>query len=128
MALAKEISMPLQPRDRGRIAPRLWWGIAAGPVAWGCDLGISYAMTQHACSTGHYYVLHVITLIALAVALSGFFVALNTRRQLRSGDEKGGSTHDRAYFDTLVGIGFSAFFFVIIIAGAIPRWLLSPCQ
>jgi hypothetical protein len=128
LALTKEIPTPLKPSDRGRVAPRLWWGIGAGPLAWGVDLAVSYALTQHACSTGHYYVLHVITLLALIVALSGFFVSLDTRRQLHAGDDAGGSTHDRAYFDALVGMGFSVFFFIIIIAGAVPRWILNPCQ
>jgi hypothetical protein len=35
----------------------------AGPLAWAIDLGFSYVMAQHACSTGHYYVLHVITVV-----------------------------------------------------------------
>ena len=43
--------------DTPRLEFGVWWGIAAGPLAWGVDLGASYAVTQHACSTGHYYVL-----------------------------------------------------------------------
>ena len=128
MAVSREISTPLQRSDCGRMAARLWWGIAAGPIAWGCDLGVSYALAPHVCSTGHFYLLHLITLIALAVALSGFFIAVDNRRRLGGGDDKGGSTHDRAYFDALVGMGYSSFFSVIIVAGAVPRWILNPCQ
>ncbi len=106
----------------------MWWGVAAGPLAWGCDLGSSYAVAPHACSTGHFYVLHVISLVFFLIALSGFALAFGTYRRLPDNAEKQGHLpRDRAFFLSLVGIVMSLGFAIIIIAGAVPRWILSPC-
>ena len=105
-----------------------WWGLAAGPLAWAFDLGSSYAATPHACSTGHYYVLHVISLVALAVALSGFVGAFHIHSRLpKEADKQGHLPRDRAFFLSLAGIGMSLWFVVVIIAESVPRWILSPC-
>jgi hypothetical protein len=115
--------------DTPRLEFGVWWGVAAGPLAWGVDLGSSYAVTQHACSTGHYYVLHVISVICFVLALTGFVLAFGMHRRLpQNADKQGHSSRDRAFFMSLVGIVMSLFFAVIIIAGAVPRWILSPCS
>ena len=59
-----------QQIEAGRSPLGLWWSLIAGFVAWGIDLGLSYMLEQHSCSTGHHYVLHVISIVCLAVALS----------------------------------------------------------
>jgi len=115
--------------DTPRLEFAVWWGVAAGPVAWGFDLGSSYAVTSHACSTGHFYVLHIISLICFIVALTGFVLAFGTQRKMpERADKQGHAPRDRAFFLSLVGITMSLFFAVIIIAGAVPRWILSPCS
>src|ERR1041384_6700823 len=64
-----ELDKTVRPRE----APAMvWWTMFAGPWAWACDLGFSYLLAQHACSTGHHYVLHVITVVCSVIALSGF--------------------------------------------------------
>ena len=68
--------------DTPRLEFAVWWGVAAGPVAWAFDLGFSYAVAPHACSTGHFYVLHIISLICFIVALTGFVLAFGTQRQV----------------------------------------------
>jgi len=42
--------------------------------------------------------------------------------------EEGGSHFDRALFQAVMGMVFSASFAVVIIAGSVPRWILSPCE
>ena len=111
-----------------RVEAELWWAIAAGPVGWGLDLGFSYSLTNHVCSTGHYYVLHVISALCFACALTGVFFAVSNYRRFEEAHEKGGNPRDRAYFQALIGILFSVSFAVIIIAGSVPRWVLSPCS
>src|SRR6185312_13801683 len=115
--------------DTPRLEFAVWWGIAAGPIAWGCDLGLSYAIARHSCSTGHFYVLHVVSLVFFVVALTGFVLAFGMHRHLpEQADKQGHLPRDRAFFLSLVGIVMSLFFAVIIIAGAVPRWILSPCS
>jgi hypothetical protein len=107
----------------------LGWSLAAGFVAWGFDLALSYALEQHSCSTGHHYVLHVITIVCMAIALSGFAMGLmEFKRFPRETSEEGGNRIDRAYFQSMLGMAFCLVFAIVIIAGSVPRWILSPCE
>ena len=106
----------------------IWWSLIAGFLAWGADLGVSYVLEQHSCSTGHHYVLHLVSFVAFAVAMSGFAAGFFEFRQFpMETSEEGGSHFDRAHFQALMGIGFSLSFAVMIVAGSVPRWILSPC-
>src|SRR5690242_1019415 len=57
--------------EAGHTPPLLLWSLCAGPLAWGLDLALSYVLTQHSCSTGHHYVLHLITAVCFLIAGSG---------------------------------------------------------
>ena len=105
----------------------LWWGMFAGPIAWALDEGVSYSLVHHACSTGHFYVLYLITVISLIVALSGFYIALSSFRRFPEGHPSGGKPHDRAHFQAILGMIFSLGFVIVILALGVPRWLISPC-
>ena len=113
----------------GRTPWGLWWSLTAGFGAWAVDLGVSYVFEQHSCSTGHHYVLHVVSAVCLALAVSGFGTGLLEYRRF-PGDtsEEGGSPFDRAHFQAVLGMIFSLSFAVVIIAGWVPRWVLSPCD
>ena len=113
----------------GRTPVGLWWSLIAGFVAWGADLGLSYMLEQHSCSTGHHYVLHIISLVSLAIALTGFGTGwVEFRRFPGTASEEGGSHFDRAHFQALLGMAFSLSFAVVVIAGAVPRWIIGPCE
>ncbi|PYX32447.1 MAG: hypothetical protein DMG80_07915 [Acidobacteria bacterium] len=113
----------------GRTPWGLWWSLAAGFLAWSIDLGLSYVLEQHSCSTGHHYVLHVIDIVCLVIAISGFATGLvEFKRFPGSTSEEGGSPFDRAHFQALLGMAFSFSFAVVIVAGSVPRWILSPCE
>ncbi len=105
------------------------WSLTAGFLAWGANLGFSYVLAQHACSTGHHYVLSVTNWTCFFIALSGVFVGWNAARKLpHDSEEQGRRPHDRAHFQSLIGMIFSAAFAVVIVAGAVPNWILSPCD
>ncbi len=113
----------------GRGETLLWFGIAAGPLAWALDLGFSYALAQHACSTGHEYIEHLITALCFLLALVGLWAAYSANRQLpEKASHEGGSVHDRSRFLAYMGIIYSVGFAVVIIAGGVPRWILPPCM
>jgi hypothetical protein len=113
----------------GRTPWGLWWSLIAGFVAWGVDLGLSYMLEQHSCSTGQVYVLHGISIVCFVFALSGFVTGLvEFRRFPGATSEEGGSPFDRAHFQALLGMVFSLSFALVIIAASVPRWLLSPCE
>jgi hypothetical protein len=74
-------------------------------------------------------VLHVISIVCLAVALTGFATGrVEFRRFPGTTSEEGGSHFDRAHFQALLGMAFSLSFAVAIIAVSVPRWILSPCE
>jgi hypothetical protein len=115
--------------EAGKTPLELWWSLIAGFLAWGVDLGSSYVLEQHSCSTGHHYVLHAISFICLLLALSGFATGLAGLRRLpKETSEEAGGRYDRAYFQSLLGMMFSLSFVVVVIAGSVPRWILSPCD
>jgi hypothetical protein len=118
-----------QQIQAGRTPFGLWWSLIAGFAAWGFDLGLSYVLEQHSCSTAHHYVLHVISIVCLAIALTGFGTGcVEFRRFPGTTSEEGGSPFDRAHFQALLGMAFSLAFAVVIIAGSVPRWILGPCE
>jgi hypothetical protein len=113
----------------GRTPLGLRWSLIAGFAAWAFDLGFSYVLERHSCSTGHHYVLHVISIVCLAIALTGFGTGwMEFRRFPGTTSEEGGSHFDRAHFQALLGMAFSLSFALVVIAGAVPRWMVGPCE
>lgn len=106
----------------------LWWGILIGPVAWVIDQGLSYSIEQHACSTGKFYELHLITAACFVLALTGLFVAVRQLRKVPAGNDDGGTPRDRSWFMAWLGILMSVEFAVVVIAMAVPKIILSPCD
>lgn len=106
----------------------LWYGILIGPIAWGADQQISYSLVAHSCSTGHFYLMHLFTAIALLFALSGAFIAMGNLGRTREATVEGGRVADRSRFMAIVGIGASLGWAMLIIAMAVPRFILSPCD
>jgi hypothetical protein len=112
----------------GPSAFALWWGLFAGPIAWGLDETLSYAIVQHACSTGHHWLLHFYTLLAIVIAGSGFAVANWAYRRLPEADLEGGGTANRSRWMAIFGMSASIALTLVIIAGAIPKLLMNPCD
>jgi hypothetical protein len=111
-----------------RMAGTQFYSLLIGPVAWAFDLGLSYANVYHACSTGHYYVLHVISAVTFILALSGAVVGWREYETVRNASDEGGSPFDRTHFLSLLGVAASLGFAMVIIATAVPKIILSPCQ
>ena len=105
-----------------------FYSLLIGPVAWAFDLGLSYATVYHACSTGHYYVLHIISIVTIVFALSGAYVGWQEFQQVREANDEGGSPFDRAHFMALLGIASGLGFSLVIVATAVPKFVFSPCQ
>jgi hypothetical protein len=106
----------------------LWAGILAGPTAWALDLLISYAIVKWACGHQTRFVLHLVTLGALAMTAAGAaasWVALQrTPEQAR---DEGARPFDRGRFMALLGLLISAMFGLAMIANDLPRWMLDAC-
>jgi hypothetical protein len=129
MALTKDITPRAAYFRSGTGALALWWGALAGPIAFAIDEVLSYAIVQHSCSTGYEWLLHVYTVIALLLSLSGLVAAQWCYRQLpHIASSEEGSVEARGRWMAIYGTASSLAFIVIIIALAIPKWALSPCD
>ena len=106
----------------------LWYGILAGPVGWILEEGLNYAFDQHACSTGHFYVQWAACIGAFVIALSGALVARLELNRIGERHEDGGSPMDRSWFMARLGLAASLGFSLVIVALAVPHFILSPCD
>ena len=113
----------------GKTPTRLRWSLAAGFIAFGLDLGVSYTLRQHACTASQRFELHLVSLCCIVLTLSGFALGwIDFHNLPHDSEEEGGEPHDRAHFEALLGMGFSLAFALVIIALAVPRWLLTVCE
>jgi hypothetical protein len=118
----------------------LWTGILAGPIAWSCNLGVSYALVKSICISQRHSVLQLITaacLIAVACAAVVSWTALQHTQGDRSGDwliegsgnqTDGGEPRQRARFMAVLGLMSSTLSAIAIVALAVPHWMLNACQ
>ena len=113
---------------KGSTSAALWYAILVPPLAFAADLVLGYALVQHACSTGHFYVLHVLTIIALALTVSAALIGWREYNRIPKADDEGGSPFDRAHFMAIAAMIWSAAFIIIILANGVPRMILSPCD
>jgi hypothetical protein len=125
----KSAAAARQPIQNGVTPPRLRWSLAAGFTAFGLDLGISYVLRQHVCTSSQKFELHLVTFVCLAIAVVGFALGwIGFHNLPHDSEEEGGEPHDRAHFEALLGMGFSLMFALGIIALAVPRWILTVCE
>jgi hypothetical protein len=106
----------------------LWSALLAGPIAWGLNLQIGYALVKWACSRGQPLVLTLVAVVALAVALWGIWIGWSCLTQLRTADEAGGRVIDRSYFMAVVAIGLNILLAFLILTSAYHPLFLSPCE
>ena len=99
-----------------------------GPVAFAADLYIRYALVQHACSTGHAYVLHLVSALALAITLAASLFCWRQYIRVRNAGDEGGSELERTHFVALAGVLLGLGCGLLIIANAVPGFLLNPCD
>jgi small-conductance mechanosensitive channel len=106
----------------------LWTGILAGPIAWAIDLTSSYAIVQWTCSSQHTFVLHLVTLAALAITAIGAAAAFTgLQRAPEEATDDGPRPIDRGRFMALLGLLISAMFALLVISNDIPRLVLDAC-
>jgi hypothetical protein len=107
----------------GKLAA-LWAGILAGPIGWGVDEVVGYSGAAHECSTGRMTLLHGLSIGALALCGMGFFLALG----FYSANPEGTAVEQRQKAMAKAGMILSIAFAVVVIATAIPKWMLDPCS
>lgn len=107
----------------------LWLGVLAGPFAWAMQQQVNYMITASACEEGQQWWLHAVSFLALLLAATGGFVSWRMLQRFGGGPiDQGEMRNTRARFMAIWGVGFSAFFSLVILATEIPVWILGACS
>ncbi len=115
--------------DSKKAIALLWFGVFAGPVGWALDVGISYALVQWTCEMDHPNVLHLFSLLGLVfVAAGGAASYWCLARVPSDASNEGGGSADRSRFLAILGLALTAMSLALVIANAVPRFILSPCH
>src|SRR4051794_28795062 len=89
----------------------LWTGILTGPIVWGTDLTVSYALAKWTCTTQRESVLHAVLAASVVAVAVGAWVSFMALRH-STGDEPtdGPDPRQRARFMAILGLTVSALF------------------
>lgn len=115
-----------------QFGPRLgfiWAMLACGPLAWALDLAVSYPAVRHACVTGEHWILHLVTGGAWAFSVAGVLFARHALKTQFPADalRSGPRVIDRSYFLTWLALGLCMGFTIVVLAIAVPKWVIGPC-
>ena len=107
----------------------LWAAFFAGPFAWAFNQGAGYAVMKPVCAADTPYVLWLIAAVSFAIVAVATGAGWSWLRMLHErATEDGGNAPDRSYFLAILTIALNGLIGVLVIASAIPQFLLSPCE
>jgi uncharacterized membrane protein YidH (DUF202 family) len=107
---------------KSQFTPAERWIISAfilGPSAWMLHLFVSYSLEPESCDRGTKLILHVVTIVCVALALVAAAIAWRVRTS---------SSGERMEWLTTVTLILSLSMVVVILAQEIPNVLLRSCQ
>ena len=116
-------------------SPLLWFSVLGAPFAWAAQFGISYWVTEAKCSVaGERWGISVdawviaLTVLAAAVALGGWLVALGLFQATASDDLDSSPPGGRTRFMAAVGLAIAPIFIAIILLNGIGSVVQSCTQ
>jgi hypothetical protein len=111
-------------------APRAQWvGVFLAPAAFFSHLQVRYVLVPWACATNGSLWIHVVDVLAIAVALLGAFVAWRTwQRAGRDDPSEAGGAVPRTRMLAVTGVGASLMFALVLLAQWMTSFFFSPCQ
>lgn len=107
----------------------LWLSVLAPPLAALTQLQTNYALVLWACGRGQTWALHLVALLALAVAVGcGLLGWRNWNRAGAVWEDGGAGPLPRSRFMAVVGMLVSAHSALVIVAQWIAVFVYNPCQ
>jgi hypothetical protein len=108
----------------------LWMGVLGGPISWLTQFQLRYALVPWVCSSQNLFALHITSLVFLLLTIAGGLVCWRDwrRRGAKWPCELESGPAQRDLFLSLLGMFSTGLFSLLIIAQAIPAFLLDPCQ
>jgi hypothetical protein len=107
----------------------MWIGVLGSAVVWAIQLQTSYAMVPWACSSGHRWMLPVVSLAFLVAAAVPGAIAWKLWRKASASNatERETAGAGRRRFMAMLGMMNSAVFFLLILAQGLPVFFIHPC-
>jgi hypothetical protein len=111
-------------------APRAQWiGFFLAPAAFFAHLQIRYVLVPWACATSGQLWIHVVDVLALALALLGAFIAWRTWQSAgREEPSEAGGAVPRTRMMGVMGLGASLMFALVLLGQWMTTFFFSPCQ
>ena len=105
-----------------------WLGLAAGPLAWALDQGLSYAMVPWACAAHRHLPLHLVSLVALLLAGAGGVAAWRDWKRRQDVSSESADADGRAHFLALLGMLMCLLFGLVVLMEGVAKFYFDPCQ
>ncbi len=105
------------------------FGLLAAPIVWAAQLQAGYSLGTMYCVDRDRLLMHLVTLVGLAVAAAGAWVAWRAWQAIgQAWPEDEGGPPGRTRFVAAVGAIGSAGFFVVILAQGLPSFFYPICR
>jgi hypothetical protein len=106
----------------------LYAGLLLPAAGWMLHLLASFTLATRLCDGRHHWILHVVLLVAVAMAVAGgIFSWRNWRGTGSAFDDDRGGVIGRSNFLAIAGLASAAFFGLVILLTEVPNWFLDPC-
>lgn len=122
----KDWGTGVRERPDGREIVRLWSGLLGPPVIWLAALSANYALTGVACAGERAWILDLVNIAAMLLVGLTTFIAWRSWREIGGGDA-GETVEGRRRLMALGGMANGAFFAIVILATAVPTFVLRSC-
>lgn len=116
------------PPSHGR-SVALWAGVLGSPVVWAVQFQAGYMLVPWTCRTHDYFVLHLVTLVALLLVAVGAYLSWRDWKRVGGGSPEStdGGPIPRIRFLGALGVVVSVMFWLLILAQGISSFFFSAC-
>jgi hypothetical protein len=127
--LEREAHAARAAHDAGPAPRAQWVGLFLAPTAFFAHLQIRYVLVPWACATNGQLWIHVVDVLALALALLGAFVAWRTWQSAgREDPSEAGGAIPRTRMMGVLGVGASLMFALVLLGQWMTSFFFSACQ
>ena len=113
---------------RTKTSLALWFAVLGGPLAALCNVTVDYPAVDRACVNDSTLILHVLSLLFLAVALAAGWTAWSLRERVGEWPSTAGGMLPRSRFMTTLGLLTASVAVFGIILQWIPIFFLGACH
>jgi hypothetical protein len=117
-----------QEEGEGPVKFGLWAGFLGGPIFWLLNFQTTYSLVPWTCKHGKFFLVHLSSLLFLGCTIVVGWIGKSSARKDRIvRSERNQGMDEVARFMGQVGLWMTVLFAILIVAQAIPTFVLSPC-